>query len=142
MVYGTSLENWRRFVAYRGFESHPLRHFFIKSIKTTVMEIYPSGWRGRFAKPLGLRKWPRGFKSLNLRQKNETQYVSLIFCMEKDLKRYLIERQVSRIDYKDVVVYYKYRVNIVIYSIYFFRRVYEKIKIKRRRKIWNHKRIY
>ena len=29
LVYGTSLENWRRFVAYRGFESHPLRHFFI-----------------------------------------------------------------------------------------------------------------
>ena len=26
LVYGTSLENWRRFVAYRGFESHPLRH--------------------------------------------------------------------------------------------------------------------
>ena len=25
LVYGTSLENWRRFVAYRGFESHPLR---------------------------------------------------------------------------------------------------------------------
>ena len=67
--------------------------------------------------------------------KNETQHVSLIFCVEKDLKSYLIERQVSRIDYKDVVVYYKYRVNIVIYSIYFFRRVYEKIKIKRRRKI-------
>ena len=29
LVYGTSLENWRRFIAYRGFESHPLRHFFI-----------------------------------------------------------------------------------------------------------------
>ena len=29
LVYGTSLENWRRFVAYRGFESHPLRHFFL-----------------------------------------------------------------------------------------------------------------
>ena len=25
LVYGTSLENWRRFIAYRGFESHPLR---------------------------------------------------------------------------------------------------------------------
>ena len=25
LVYGTSLENWRAFVAYRGFESHPLR---------------------------------------------------------------------------------------------------------------------
>ena len=24
-VEGTSLENWHRFVAYRGFESHPLR---------------------------------------------------------------------------------------------------------------------
>ena len=30
LVYGTSLENWRRFIAYRGFESHPLRHFFIE----------------------------------------------------------------------------------------------------------------
>ena len=38
LVYGTSLENWRRFVAYRGFESHPLRHFFIKN-----MEQYPRG---------------------------------------------------------------------------------------------------
>ena len=47
LVYGTSLENWRRFVAYRGFESHPLRHFFIKN-----MEQYPRGSRGRFAKPL------------------------------------------------------------------------------------------
>ena len=46
LVYGTSLENWRRFVAYRGFESHPLRHFF-------NMETYPSGWRGQFAKLLG-----------------------------------------------------------------------------------------
>ena len=27
LVYGTSLENWRAFVAYRGFESHPLRQF-------------------------------------------------------------------------------------------------------------------
>ena len=25
LVYGTSLENWRRLIAYRGFESHPLR---------------------------------------------------------------------------------------------------------------------
>ena len=25
VVEGTSLENWHRFVAYRGFESHPLR---------------------------------------------------------------------------------------------------------------------
>ena len=25
LVYGTSLENWRGFVAHRGFESHPLR---------------------------------------------------------------------------------------------------------------------
>ena len=25
LVYGTSLENWRAFIAYRGFESHPLR---------------------------------------------------------------------------------------------------------------------
>ena len=30
LVYGTSLENWRAFVAYRGFESHPLRHLFFK----------------------------------------------------------------------------------------------------------------
>ena len=41
LVYGTSLENWRRFIAYRGFESHPLRHFFIygdlpKWLKGTV----------------------------------------------------------------------------------------------------------
>ena len=28
LVYGTSLENWRAFVAYRGFESHPLRQHF------------------------------------------------------------------------------------------------------------------
>ena len=40
LVYGTSLENWRRFVAYRGFESHPLRHFFITKIDK---ENYPSG---------------------------------------------------------------------------------------------------
>ena len=40
LVYGTSLENWRRFVAYRGFESHPLRHFFIAKIDK---ENYPSG---------------------------------------------------------------------------------------------------
>ena len=39
LVYGTSLENWRRFVAYRGFESHPLRQkifgswlFFLTSV--------------------------------------------------------------------------------------------------------------
>ena len=25
LVYGTSLENWRALIAYRGFESHPLR---------------------------------------------------------------------------------------------------------------------
>ena len=31
LVYGTSLENWRRFVAYRGFESHPLRQIKIGS---------------------------------------------------------------------------------------------------------------
>ena len=29
LVYGTSLENWRRLIAYRGFESHPLRQLFI-----------------------------------------------------------------------------------------------------------------
>ena len=33
LVYGTSLENWRRFVAYRGFESHPLRQSTKKYIK-------------------------------------------------------------------------------------------------------------
>ena len=32
LVYGTSLENWRAFVAYRGFESHPLRHFIFKQV--------------------------------------------------------------------------------------------------------------
>ena len=31
LVYGTSLENWRRFVAYRGFESHPLRQATYKN---------------------------------------------------------------------------------------------------------------
>ena len=31
LVYGTSLENWRAFVAFRGFESHPLRHFLYKN---------------------------------------------------------------------------------------------------------------
>ena len=33
LVYGTSLENWRRFVAYRGFESHPLRQTIILNDK-------------------------------------------------------------------------------------------------------------
>ena len=36
LVYGTSLENWRRFVAYRGFESHPLR----QSLTTKKLEYY------------------------------------------------------------------------------------------------------
>ena len=51
LVYGTSLENWRALIAYRGFESHPLRHLFFITIK--FMEAYPSGWRGLFAKQLG-----------------------------------------------------------------------------------------
>ena len=38
LVYGTSLENWRRFVAYRGFESHPLRHFLYLWRLTQVVE--------------------------------------------------------------------------------------------------------
>ena len=99
LVYGTSLENWRRFVAYRGFESHPLRQrngswiIFLASIfkyiweNLTILEIYPSGWRGRFAKPLGLRKWPRGFKSLNLRQKTADKAV--FFCYKNNRKNYL-----------------------------------------------------
>ena len=41
LVYGTSLENWRRFVAYRGFESHPLRHFYY--IVFAAVEKYSSG---------------------------------------------------------------------------------------------------
>ena len=56
LVYGTSLENWRAFIAYRGFESHPLRQirkeyktmnlycyrfkFYILFIN---LEMYPSG---------------------------------------------------------------------------------------------------
>ena len=55
LVYGTSLENWRAFVAYRGFESHPLRQTkkldiidikyltFIYKYNTNNMEMYPSG---------------------------------------------------------------------------------------------------
>ena len=31
LVYGTSLENWRGFVAHRGFESHPLRQTCLKA---------------------------------------------------------------------------------------------------------------
>ena len=36
LVYGTSLENWRRFVAYRGFESHPLRQKRKLDIDTSI----------------------------------------------------------------------------------------------------------
>ncbi len=49
LVYGTSLENWRAFVAYRGFESHPLRQTikvrYISLCLTFIdkMEMYPSG---------------------------------------------------------------------------------------------------
>ena len=46
LVYGTSLENWRRFVAYRGFESHPLRQIYSQieiSGLYFIMEMYPSG---------------------------------------------------------------------------------------------------
>ena len=32
LVYGTSLENWRGFVAHRGFESHPLRQYIYGDI--------------------------------------------------------------------------------------------------------------
>ena len=32
LVYGTSLENWRAFVAYRGFESHPLRQHYMSIV--------------------------------------------------------------------------------------------------------------
>ena len=38
LVYGTSLENWRRFVAYRGFESHPLRQK--KLIMNALLTFY------------------------------------------------------------------------------------------------------
>ncbi len=49
LVYGTSLENWRRFIAYRGFESHPLRQLFFcdflykKYSNFNNLEAYPSG---------------------------------------------------------------------------------------------------
>ena len=36
LVYGTSLENWRAFVAYRGFESHPLRQKRKLDIDTSI----------------------------------------------------------------------------------------------------------
>ena len=95
LVYGTSLENWRRFIAYRGFESHPLRHLNKMGVKLPFfifwnrehLEIYPSGWRGRFAKPLGLRKWPRGFKSLNLRQRTDI-YLFFFFYELKEIKKW------------------------------------------------------
>ena len=48
LVYGTSLENWRAFVAYRGFESHPLRQNKVRYKNKyltfiRIMEMYPSG---------------------------------------------------------------------------------------------------
>ena len=51
LVYGTSLENWRALIAYRGFESHPLRQnkvryfFSFPEYLTFIykMEMYPSG---------------------------------------------------------------------------------------------------
>ena len=39
LVYGTSLENWRRFIAYRGFESHPLRQYFLNKV-TIILTIW------------------------------------------------------------------------------------------------------
>ena len=33
LVYGTSLENWRALIAYRGFESHPLRQIKNKKLE-------------------------------------------------------------------------------------------------------------
>ena len=41
----------------RGFESHPLRQY---ASSRTFMEKYSSGWRGRFAKPLGFVKGRMG----------------------------------------------------------------------------------
>lgn len=68
LVYGTSLENWRRFVAYRGFESHPLRQHTVvaqmveqRSLKSQVVGSNPTnstiaaflGW-GRISGPAPL----------------------------------------------------------------------------------------
>ena len=44
LVYGTSLENWRRFVAYRGFESHPLRQYGSMSFHYYI-RLKESIWR-------------------------------------------------------------------------------------------------
>ena len=38
-------------------------------LRWNVLEGYPSGWRGRFAKSLDWRKLVREFESLTLRQK-------------------------------------------------------------------------
>ncbi len=40
LVYGTSLENWRAFVAYRGFESHPLRQTIKVRCKEPMSNFY------------------------------------------------------------------------------------------------------
>ena len=54
-------------------EQSAVNRSVVGSIPTCgAMENYPRGRRGRFAKPLGLRKWPRGFKSLNLRQSSKS----------------------------------------------------------------------
>ena len=37
LVYGTSLENWRAFVAYRGFESHPLRQHYMSIVNSNTL---------------------------------------------------------------------------------------------------------
>ena len=44
LVYGTSLENWRAFIAYRGFESHPLRQTIkVRYIRLCLTFIYQNG---------------------------------------------------------------------------------------------------
>ena len=40
LVYGTSLENWRAFIAYRGFESHPLRQKKYKKLDVKMSNFY------------------------------------------------------------------------------------------------------
>ena len=44
LVYGTSLENWRRFIAYRGFESHPLRQYGSRGFLYYISDL-ESIWR-------------------------------------------------------------------------------------------------
>ena len=83
LVYGTSLENWRRFKAYRGFESHPLRQNKNKNgrweSKRSEPEFLdgqePSKTKGKNVLRTFLRRGPVG-KSHPLRHFYMEQYPS------------------------------------------------------------------